>query len=398
MPPASPVPGWASGEVCTDNTATRRGRSGRREGAHRHVSPPWLRQCASGRRASARRIAPIGSAYSPPSETTPAPASCTRLPNAVTRMSRDGITDRVGERGLDEVHALRILGERLAADHEVVRVEHVAQQGDGFAEHPRPLAPAATRACSLPCRAARSTAVIVDAGPSGGDDPRLAGGDQHRLVADGGLQLPGAAQQLGVARAARRWCRARWRANAPAHRSTARSRRSRGRRRRGWSTLGVGLAGARPSSSSAPAIASTCDATETGRPSASASTGSDRGVRPAQPRVVEVARGAVDDAAGGDADPQRAAAVPAAQVAAGAAGERRQRGGLGTARRRGLDDVERAPEQVGGHDAGGAGADVDAQRQERLVVDLDRAPAACRSHRRPRGRRVRAAHPRRAAR
>src|ERR1700694_1692017 len=25
MPPASPVPGWASGEVCTDNTATRRG-------------------------------------------------------------------------------------------------------------------------------------------------------------------------------------------------------------------------------------------------------------------------------------------------------------------------------------------------------------------------------------
>src|SRR6478609_10213626 len=27
MPPASPVPGWASGEVCTESTATRRGRS-----------------------------------------------------------------------------------------------------------------------------------------------------------------------------------------------------------------------------------------------------------------------------------------------------------------------------------------------------------------------------------
>src|SRR6478609_8327124 len=25
MPPASPVPGWASGEVCTESTATRRG-------------------------------------------------------------------------------------------------------------------------------------------------------------------------------------------------------------------------------------------------------------------------------------------------------------------------------------------------------------------------------------
>ena len=49
----------------------------------------------------------------------------------------------------------------------------------------------------------------------------------------------------------------------------------------------------------------------------------DRGVRPAQPRVVEVAGGAVDHATGGDADPQRAAPVPAAQIAARAGGQRR---------------------------------------------------------------------------
>src|SRR4051812_44092001 len=29
MPPASPVPGWSSGEVCTDSVATRRGRERR---------------------------------------------------------------------------------------------------------------------------------------------------------------------------------------------------------------------------------------------------------------------------------------------------------------------------------------------------------------------------------
>ena len=104
--------------------------------------------------------------------------------------------------------------------------------------------------------------------------------------------------------------------------------------------------------------------------------GPDRGVRPAQPGVVEVPGGAVDDAARGDADPQRPAPVPAAQVAAGAAGERGERRVLRTARRRRLDDVEGAAEQVGRHDAGGAGADVDAEGQERLVVDLDRHPRA----------------------
>jgi hypothetical protein len=87
--------------------------------------------------------------------------------------------------------------------------------------------------------------------------------------------------------------------------------------------------------------------------------------------VVEVAGGAVDDAAGGDPHPQRAATVPAAQVAAGAAGQRRQRGGLRAPWRRRLNRVECAPEEVGRHDAGGAGTDVDSERQERLVVDPD---------------------------
>ena len=87
--------------------------------------------------------------------------------------------------------------------------------------------------------------------------------------------------------------------------------------------------------------------------------------------MVDVAGDAVDHTADRDADPQRAAAMPAAQVAAGAAGQRGQRGGLASARCRGLDRVERAAEQVGGDDAGGPGADVDAERQERLVVDLD---------------------------
>ena len=97
----------------------------------------------------------------------------------------------------------------------------------------------------------------------------------------------------------------------------------------------------------------------------------DRGVRPAEPGVVEVSGGGVDDAAGGDADPQRLAAVPAAQVAARAVGQRRQRGVLRALRGRRLHHVERAAEQVGGHDAGGTRADVDAKGQERLVVDLD---------------------------
>ena len=64
--------------------------------------------------------------------------------------------------------------------------------------------------------------------------------------------------------------------------------------------------------------------------------------------------------------------MPAAQVPPRAACDRRQTCGLTAARRRRLDDVERSPEQVCGDDARRAGADVDAERQERLVVHLDR--------------------------
>ena len=64
--------------------------------------------------------------------------------------------------------------------------------------------------------------------------------------------------------------------------------------------------------------------------------------------------------------------MPTTQIAAGTGGQRRQRGGLRTPRCRRLDHIERAAEQVGGHDAGGARADVDAQCQIRLVIDLDR--------------------------
>ncbi len=66
--------------------------------------------------------------------------------------------------------------------------------------------------------------------------------------------------------------------------------------------------------------------------------------------------------------------MPTPQVATGAVGQRGQRGTLGCTRRRGFDGVEGAAEQVGGHDAGGPGADMDAQRQKRLVVDLDGHP------------------------
>ena len=129
-----------------------------------------------------------------------------------------------------------------------------------------------------------------------------------------------------------------------------------------------------PSSSSAAAIASTCEATETGSSSASAMHRPDRRVPPAQPGVVDMAAGGVDRATDRDADPQRPPTMPTPQVATGAVGQRGQRGPLRGARRRGLDGVQGAAEQVGGHDAGGPGADVDAQRQERLVVDLDGHP------------------------
>jgi len=90
--------------------------------------------------------------------------------------------------------------------------------------------------------------------------------------------------------------------------------------------------------------------------------------------MVDVPAGAVDDAADCHPDPQRPPAVPPPEVPPCAVGQRGQRRTLGTSRCRGLDGVEGAAEQVGGHDAGGSCPDVDAQRQERLVVDLDRHP------------------------
>ena len=54
------------------------------------------------------------------------------------------------------------------------------------------------RACSLPCLAARSTAAMRRRRAFCGDHPLLAGGDQHRLVADRRLELPGAAEQIRV--------------------------------------------------------------------------------------------------------------------------------------------------------------------------------------------------------
>jgi hypothetical protein len=88
--------------------------------------------------------------------------------------------------------------------------------------------------------------------------------------------------------------------------------------------------------------------------------------------MVEVARRTVDDTTRGDSHPERAAAVPPAQVAAGTGRQRCQCGGLRSPRCRRLDYIERATEQIGGHDAGRARTDVDAQGQVGLVVDLDR--------------------------
>ncbi|SHW48428.1 Uncharacterised protein [Mycobacteroides abscessus subsp. abscessus] len=88
--------------------------------------------------------------------------------------------------------------------------------------------------------------------------------------------------------------------------------------------------------------------------------------------MVDVTGGAVHHTTGGDPDPQRAAPVPAAQVTLRAAGQRCQRGVLVAARRGRLDHVEGAAEEVGRDDRGGPGADVQAQGEERFVVDLDR--------------------------
>jgi hypothetical protein len=88
--------------------------------------------------------------------------------------------------------------------------------------------------------------------------------------------------------------------------------------------------------------------------------------------MVHLAGGAVDGATDGDPHPQGPPAMPTTQVAAGRVGQRREGGPGWVARSRGLDGVEGAAEQVGGHDAGGSCTDVDAERHERLVVDLDR--------------------------
>ena len=102
--------------------------------------------------------------------------------------------------------------------------------------------------------------------------------------------------------------------------------------------------------------------------------GTDRGLRPTEPGVVNLTRGAVHRAADSHPNPQRPAAMPTAQVAVGAISQCGQRRCLWTAGGGCLDGVESAPEQVGGHDAGGPGADVDAEGQEGLVVDLNRDP------------------------
>ena len=73
--------------------------------------------------------------------------------------------------------------------------------------------------------------------------------------------------------------------------------------------------------------------------------------------------------------------MPASQVTAGALGQRRQRGSAGTQWRWGFDRVERAAEQIGGHDAGGPRADMNAQRHEWFVVDLHRHAGATNSPR-----------------
>ena len=100
----------------------------------------------------------------------------------------------------------------------------------------------------------------------------------------------------------------------------------------------------------------------------------DRRVGPPEPGVIEIPGRAVDDPAHRHAHPQGTTPVPTAQVARRAARQGRQRRVLAAARRRRLDHVERPTEEVGGHDAGGAGADVDAEGEERFVVDLDRDP------------------------
>ncbi|SHV23887.1 Uncharacterised protein [Mycobacteroides abscessus subsp. abscessus] len=82
----------------------------------------------------------------------------------------------------------------------------------------------------------------------------------------------------------------------------------------------------------------------------------------------------VDHSTGGNSHPQGPTTVPTGQVALCAPGQRSQRGALRTVWRRSFHHVEGPAEQIGCHDAGGTGSDVDTQGQERLVVELHGHP------------------------
>src|SRR5271155_4789006 len=84
-------------------------------------------------------MAPSGSAYSPPSDTIPAPASCTRFPKTVTRRSREPNT----ERSVNDVSTCSIAsGYSVQAWPPTTRhagLGRVADQAAPPPEHPAPL-------------------------------------------------------------------------------------------------------------------------------------------------------------------------------------------------------------------------------------------------------------------
>jgi len=201
-------------------------------------------------------------------------------------------------------------------------------------------------------------------------DALLAGDAHHGFVADGGFQLSGAAEQLGVGGQARDRA---WAAGRAVHPPADHQRVAHG-------LAGVDVQTGRRAGQEAPHAQEQLGSghrvhVRGHRHRQAQRVGqhlSDRRLPPAQSRVVHLAGGAVDGATDGNPDPQRPPPMPTPQVAACAVGQRHERGPGRVARRRGLDGVEGAAEQVGGHDAGGARTDVDAQRHERLVVDLHR--------------------------
>ena len=159
MPPASPVPGWASGEVCTANTATRRGSfSGRRRrAAHTHLyrtGPRPAQACGSLRVKRKTRRSDL---RQPGVQRTGAAHRTERvgIQPAQRHDPGSGLLHPVAERGDADVprrqhrafgecrlhlrHRLRVLGESLATDHQLVGVEQVTQQRDRLPEHPGPL-------------------------------------------------------------------------------------------------------------------------------------------------------------------------------------------------------------------------------------------------------------------